>query len=1320
MISNAVDSARSVFGADIDGDGDLDALSASSSDNKIAWYENRLNEAAANFSPPRVISTAANRAYSVFAADLDGDGDPDVLSASNNDDKIAWYENVDGAGSFGPQQVITVDADGAASVFAVDMDGDGDFDVLSASNYDDSIAWYENMDGTGSFGPPQLISVTAEFANSVFAADLDGDGDADVIWGGAERIAWAENRLDEPTADIGPEQVIKEVAVGVRSVSAVDLDEDRHLDALAGGSEIHWYANPGTDPHNPDSDGDGLSDGDEVHFYQTDPLDLDSDGDGLLDFDEVNVHATDPASLDTDGDGLSDGEELNVLATDPLNPDSDGDGMLDRFEVENSFNPLLAGDELQDPDLDGLDNLAEQSAGSDPHDPDTDRDSLPDGSEVNVHLTDPAKSDTEDDGLRDDFEIAHGFNPLIGGEQLQDPDLDGLVNLGEQAARTNPHDADTDDDGLSDGEEASRVRTVRFGSVRGGTIDTLIAASLVTSDLDRDGDHEVVAAAWGSGIRWYENLDGAGNFSSYRVLSDIAASSIFAIDLDGDRAPDVLSSYSPSNEVAWYRNRLHEASADFGPQQVITTVALSARSVHAADLDGDGDPDALSASFSDNTIAWYENRLNEASGDFGPPREITRAAHGAYSVYAKDLDGDGDPDVLSANKSDDTIVWYENRLNEASADFGPQQVITTLASDATSVIAADVDLDGDPDVLSSSWQGGKIAWYENHLDEPSANFGPQQVITTSARGANMVFAADLDGDGDPDALSASHTDCCGGRNPLIAWYENRVSEASADFGPLQGLGSAARGMAPAAIAADLDGDGFADFLASTSFTFAERIHWYGNPGTDPNNPDSDGDGLLDGAEVNLYATDPSHTDSDRDGLLDGDEINVYATNPAKRDTDGDGLWDGDEVNVHGTNPNHADTDGDGLLDSYELAKGFDPLVGGEETQDPDLDGLDNLGEQAAGTDPFNADSDGDRLLDGAEVVQHGTNPLDSDSDNDGFFDDAEISAGTDPNNANDHPGAGARLPMLYKGNLSLYRAYGIPCGGRSCYSYYYERPLGRPLVGSDTTYVTLDTVGAPAGFALRGGKLTLETPSLSRTLPAVQNGSVSIGVRTHPNASLANDSGFFGPGGGPGSHSFAYYQTTTMSGGISTPRWRITPGANQFGGTLRLLGAIDEMRDLRLTSSGTVDFYAHAPDPFSALGGRCTATTGCPSLPVSHASRIVQYYTSLKNLYTTALVNAWGYAWTTGRVYVKAFDNAYLDTKVTRTGYDNRTSLGQGVVQLVSPHIAHWDFATLPLDRATGAIAILNIEIRFVPEPKAWLMLVSGVGLLGVLYRRRH
>jgi len=128
---------------------------------------------------PRVITTAADGTESVFAADVDGDGDMDVLSANNNklDNKITWYEN-DGSQNF-TTHIISSAAKQAQSIMAVDMDGDGDMDALSASRADDKIAWYEN-DGNENF-TTHNISLVADNAQSAYAADVDQDGDMDVL-----------------------------------------------------------------------------------------------------------------------------------------------------------------------------------------------------------------------------------------------------------------------------------------------------------------------------------------------------------------------------------------------------------------------------------------------------------------------------------------------------------------------------------------------------------------------------------------------------------------------------------------------------------------------------------------------------------------------------------------------------------------------------------------------------------------------------------------------------------------------------------------------------------------------------------------------------------------------------------------------------------------------------------------------------------------------------------------------------------------------------------------------------------------------------------
>ena len=84
----------------------------------------------------------------------------DVLSASHRDDKIAWYENY-GNKTFSTQKTITTGCDGADSVYAADIDNDGDMDVLSASSGDDKIAWYENTD-VRTFSDQKIITTKVD------------------------------------------------------------------------------------------------------------------------------------------------------------------------------------------------------------------------------------------------------------------------------------------------------------------------------------------------------------------------------------------------------------------------------------------------------------------------------------------------------------------------------------------------------------------------------------------------------------------------------------------------------------------------------------------------------------------------------------------------------------------------------------------------------------------------------------------------------------------------------------------------------------------------------------------------------------------------------------------------------------------------------------------------------------------------------------------------------------------------------------------------------------------------------------------------------
>ncbi len=185
--------------------------------------------------------------------------------------------------------------------------------------------------------------------------------------------------------------------------AAESCDSDKDNDGLGRCEENEL----GTDPHNADTDGDGLNDGDEIKKYNTDPLNPDSDGDGLNDYEEVKTYETNPNKADTDGDGLNDYDEVKKYKTDPNNPDTDGDGLKDGEEV-NKYN-------------------------INPNKKDTDGDGLKDGDEVKIHKTDPTKSDTDGDGLTDGIEV--------------------------NKYKTDPLDKDTDDGGVEDGVEVNKDGT---------------------------------------------------------------------------------------------------------------------------------------------------------------------------------------------------------------------------------------------------------------------------------------------------------------------------------------------------------------------------------------------------------------------------------------------------------------------------------------------------------------------------------------------------------------------------------------------------------------------------------------------------------------------------------------------------------------------------------------------------------------------------------------------------------------------------------------------------------------------------------------------
>lgn len=125
-------------------------------------------------------------------------------------------------------------------------------------------------------------------------------------------------------------------------------DDDPDGDGLTNEEEQKY----GTNPYKYDTDGDGISDKDEIMLYKSNPLLIDSDGDGLSDAQEV-ANSSNPNNADSDGDGLLDYEEIMKLHSNPNEADSDRDGLTDKEEIQNGSDPMNGdtdGDGIKDKD----------------------------------------------------------------------------------------------------------------------------------------------------------------------------------------------------------------------------------------------------------------------------------------------------------------------------------------------------------------------------------------------------------------------------------------------------------------------------------------------------------------------------------------------------------------------------------------------------------------------------------------------------------------------------------------------------------------------------------------------------------------------------------------------------------------------------------------------------------------------------------------------------------------------------------------------------------------------------------------------------------
>jgi len=687
-----------------------------------------------------VASTSAPA--SIAAADLNQDGRLDLATANvGADDLTLFFQSASGVYSAAPSATLTGVAVVApltdpASLKAIDVDLDGDLDVVSANRGSNNlIVWTQGGSGAFSTVVPASGGLTAP--SDVAGADLNGDGRMDLVAAntGANRLAIyfrgaAGTYPGSPSLSIGNAST-----GGPASVAVADLDGDGDIDIAsanqtANNLSIFYQTAPGTFPAIPSTilGGAGITAG---------PVSLavgDVDGDGRPDI----------ACADRSGN------DLTVFLQGPAG----GFSGTPAFTLSGTGSPLQpAHVEIGDVNDDGALDLISANGGND----------------VSIFAYRPAQG---------------GFatEPMVIGD---------------------------------DGSLAA-------------------PAWITTGDFDGDGRLDLATCnSTGNDVAVFKQLGGASYSSPSPdlVLGNAIYTSdpqgIAIGDLDGDGDLDLVSANEGASELAIFEQ---QSPAVFASKPAATLGSSAdtpgVHAVAAADLDGDGRLDLVSANRGGGTLSLF---YQDALGEF--PEAADRVIGGGTlgsptSLATGDFDGDGRADVASANASGNNLAVFVQVLPNGFVGVTPRilgGVATTRSP--THVLAADLDADGDLDLVSANTVGNNLTLFLNpgngvFPSAPSLSIGGAGT-TPSPR---ALAVADLDRDGDLDIASAN-----GGNNSVAVFLQ--TTPGSFPAAPNLSLTHASLLTPDTLAAADVDHDGDADLVSGNTVSRNLTIFRQGNPGT---------------------------------------------------------------------------------------------------------------------------------------------------------------------------------------------------------------------------------------------------------------------------------------------------------------------------------------------------------------------------------------------------------------------------------------------------------------------------------------------------------
>lgn len=485
LITDVVDDIREYYFKDIDNDDDNDLVTLYK--NKTAWFENL--DGLGTFGTRQIIQSDFGL-QSIAAIDVEIDGDWDIITADASSDKIILNKNLDGLGDFGPEIIIDPLFDIPVRIISADLNGDGYGDIISTSAIDQTVDWYENLEGSGNFGRRKTITGLTDGPWTVDSGDLDGDGLKDIVSAAHEgdKIVWFKN-LDN-NGLFSSQQIIGYHQEGTNFVQMVDIDADGDLDILATtNSTLKWFENTG---------GQGLFD--TVHIVEPD-----------------NLGVNTAYLKDINGDGLNDivtfSTNYGVFWYESIN----GTG---EFSTKNIVNGTAGSNSFYPKDLDSDGDL-----------------------DIVVCYSENKIAWFENDGSGNFGTEKLLITDLYFAYRIYSDDIDNDGDNDIIASDNNKMVWYKNLDGLG-----------TFSSEYLIDEDNLSIDNIVLSDINGDNNLDILVSNWTSqSVLWYANLNGQGDFGERNSIgSGTIIFDVEDIDEDGDL--DVITPSINSDAITWYEN----------------------------------------------------------------------------------------------------------------------------------------------------------------------------------------------------------------------------------------------------------------------------------------------------------------------------------------------------------------------------------------------------------------------------------------------------------------------------------------------------------------------------------------------------------------------------------------------------------------------------------------------------------------------------------------------------------------------------------------------------------------------------------------------